>query len=248
MQTVSYLSGLLPAFQGDRDVKKNRQSIKDIVKEVLEAHKFFAGDYDEISEEFAGGDTLKQLFDFCKSNIAYQIEPEDDQTTRSPAAIMWLGKFGGDCKHYASFIGGVLDSLNRKGLANFDWCYRFASYNFFNRNAGHVFIVVKTPDGEIWVDPVLDKFDSRSPYPVFIKDKKISGMLSRLSGVEIATSHNIVARKDLRRQNEMASCGCACNENASVSGVDIVQIIKDNPIEAGIGAIAIGYLIYKLVK
>jgi hypothetical protein len=111
------------------------------------------------------------------------MEPEQRQTTKSPAAMMAQGF--GDCKHYALFCAGVLDALNRRGK-KIDWCYRFASYSFFAPEPEHVFIVVKDQGKEIWIDPVPG---AEKVTPVWQKDKKIKidkMPLYRISGLPYA--------------------------------------------------------------
>lgn len=183
MERITLLKKL-PPFRNNGVLIKDRQSVSDIINEVVAAHKFFQNDYCRIASDFdfGGGDvTLKKLFDFLKNNVRYEEESEENQTSKSPAAIVATGK--GDCKHYALFIAGVLDALNKKGYA-FDWLFRFASYDPVTRIAGHVFVVAKVNGVEYWIDPVLKTFNSRRPYPVTFKDKKINVMaLRRLSGL-----------------------------------------------------------------
>ncbi len=184
----SLLLTKLPAFNNKSVLIERKQAVKHIIREVLAAHEFFARDYDTIAEDFYCGEpvaTAKALFNFCKQNIRYVVEPEEKQTTKSPAAIIALGDtIGGDCKHYAGFIGGVLDALNRKGC-KIDWFYRFASYDMFDRVPQHVFIVVIDHNQEIWVDPVLSSFNDKSvqPYHTPIDKKPRSMPLYRIAGV-----------------------------------------------------------------
>jgi len=175
------LLGKLPPFSNRRVLIDKKQSVYDIMREVLTAHRLFANDYDQIAADFWQGNvysTAQFLFDFCKKYIPYKIENEDSQTTKSPAAILTLGS--GDCKHYAGFIGGVLDALRRQGR-RIDWAYRFAAYNGTGRTPEHVFIVVKNNGAEIWIDPVLKRFNERLR-PSYYTDKKIMS-LSRISGI-----------------------------------------------------------------
>jgi hypothetical protein len=91
-------------------------------------------------------------------------------------------KTGADCKSYASFINGVMSSLNKKGIFKVPLAYRFASYRYDTKEPQHVFSVLYPgTNNEIWVDPVLPKFDQRKE-PVFIKDKKIKMALIAMSG------------------------------------------------------------------
>jgi hypothetical protein len=178
------LLGVLPPYLNRYTLVKRHQDVFDIVKEVLAAHEAFAPDYDLIAPYFEGFskmETCKRLFQFLKKNIPYEVEPEKSQTTKSPSAL--LHQSFGDCKHYAGFIAGVLDALNRRG-ADFDFAYRFASYSIWDNTPGHVFVVVWINGNEVWVDPVLKSFNQRLE-PTYILDKRVknSYMLSRVSGV-----------------------------------------------------------------
>jgi hypothetical protein len=189
------LLNMLPAFHGKKQLISKEQDVLDIIKEVCDSHIAFANDYDKISSFFDRGnelETSKALFDFCKNNFEYKQETEESQTTRPPAGILSTGKIVGvDCKHYAGFIAGVLDSIKRKTGQPIKWKYRFSSYNMLDPSPQHVFVVLGDGENETWVDPVLDYYDSRSPYPWYSTDKKINTMsLYRMNGV-----HNIVGRK-----------------------------------------------------
>src|SRR4051794_24142254 len=110
------LLGVLPPFMDRYTLVKKNQDVYDIVSEVIAAHYAFAPDYDIIAGYWGGmsqEDTLKALFNFLKRNVPYEVEPEKAQTTKSPSAL--LTHSIGDCKHYAGFIAGILDALNRKG-------------------------------------------------------------------------------------------------------------------------------------
>lgn len=181
---TAILARSLPPFGNQKQLVKNKQSVSDIIKEIIEAHKLFAPGYDKIALSFDDGNTKKicdKLYSFCKQNIKYKVEPEEMQTTKSPAAILAQGF--GDCKHYASFIGGVLDALNRAGK-KIDWAYRFASYNLFAPEPEHIFVVAKINGRETWIDPTpgADKVT-----PVWQIDKKVKAdnkmALYRISGI-----------------------------------------------------------------
>lgn len=179
---VNSMLAVLPPYQGKAVTIVADQDVSDIVSEVCQAHRFFAKDYKTLADFFWTGniyDTCEALFNFCKGNIAYDIEDDDEQTTKSPAAILTEGR--GDCKHYAGFIAGVLDAINRKYKTGIDWHYRFASYDMFNSTPQHVFVVANDDEGEIWIDPVLKKFNARLLPRHNPVNKKI--MLQRVSGI-----------------------------------------------------------------
>ncbi len=174
----------LPQFRGIRQVIKQDQSTHDIMNEVYKAHFVFLKDYNAMADYFSATDPVqlaKQVFKFCKDNIAYKIESENFQTTRSPAGILYLKS--GDCKHYAGMCAGILDAIRRSTTMKFDLLYRFASYELLDSIPAHVFVVMKYKGQEYWIDPVLKTFNQRKPQPTYSTDKKIPMALVRLSGL-----------------------------------------------------------------
>jgi hypothetical protein len=178
------LLGKLTPFSNQRRLLVNEQQVKDIVTAMLEAHKNYANEYDKISDNFYAGSavqTAKKLFQFLKKNIKYTVDSEASQKIMSPSAIISIGK--NDCKNYALFIVGVLDSLKRKGYFNNKVFYRFASYRLLDEIPHHTFAVVVDDQGnEIFVDPVLPSFNERKTY--FHKiDKTPKMSLYSVSGI-----------------------------------------------------------------
>jgi hypothetical protein len=172
---------VLPKYEGKKVLIAHRQSIDDIVNEVLDAHSCFSGDYDRLVlffDRFSDYEVCELLFDFLKDNICYSEESELSQTTKSPAAILVTGTC--DCKGYALFIAGVLDALNRSGRS-IDWCFAFAGYN--SNSIRHVFVRAVVDGSEIWIDPVLNEFNGRVPSPSFVKLKRPNMALHRVSGI-----------------------------------------------------------------
>jgi len=179
------LLGRLSPYGKKRILIKQDQGVPDIISAMLSAHKIYAPEYDKISQDFYAGDgiqTAKNIFNFLKKNVKYKIESENNQRIMSPSAIVSLAK--NDCKNYALFIMGVLDSLKRKGLINNDIYYRFASYKLLDEVPHHVFAVIRDTDGtEYYIDPVLSTFNERKTF--FHKiDKRPNNMpLYSISGV-----------------------------------------------------------------
>ena len=178
------LLGRLKSFGGNSKMLVRDQQVPDIISAMLSAHKMYASEYDKISQDFYSGDgiqTAKKLFDFLKKNVRYKIESDKAQRIMSPAAILSLGK--NDCKNYALFIMGVLDSIKRKGLIDNKIYYRFASYRLLDEIPHHVFAVIQDQEGnEYFIDPVLSKFNERKTYYHKI-DKQPSMPLYSVSGV-----------------------------------------------------------------
>jgi organic hydroperoxide reductase OsmC/OhrA len=178
------LLGRLKSFGGNSKMLVRDQQVPDIISAMLSAHKMYSSEYDKISKDFYSGDgiqTAKKLFDFLKKNVRYKIESDKAQRIMSPSAILSIGK--NDCKNYALFIMGVLDSLKRKGLINNKIYYRFASYRLLDEIPHHVFAVIQDDNGnEYFIDPVLSIFNERKTYYHKI-DKQPSMPLYSVSGI-----------------------------------------------------------------
>lgn len=177
----------LAPFNNFRKVVSADQTVTDIIDGIVNTHYQYADEYDKISNYFVGEselETARNIFNFLKSNVPYYIESNNNQTLRSPSAIVALP---GDCKSYALFANGVLDSLNRKGIFQVPLAFRFAGYKDSTREPQHVFAVMYPgTKKEIWIDPVLPRFNEKRQ-PSFYKDKKIKMALIALSGVGYST-------------------------------------------------------------
>ena len=175
MSNVTNIINVLPDYQGRTRMIRTRQTITDIMQDLLYKHKKNEQDCLKICRMFWRGnarDTAKYLFDFCKGNINYKEEDVDNQSVKSISGI--LTEAQGDCKHYSQLIVGVCTALQRLGLP-ISAKYRFAIYNDKPNEkgvkTGHVFAVVMDKGREIWCDPVLSTFDQRTPMYIKHFDK-----------------------------------------------------------------------------
>jgi len=173
----------LAPFKNYKKVVSTDQTVTDIIDGIVDTHYKWEKEYDKISNYFVGEselETARNIWNFLKSNVPYYIESTSNQTLRSPSAIVAMP---GDCKSYALFANGVLDSLNRKGIFQVPLAFRFAGYKDSTREPQHVFAVMYPgTKKEIWIDPVLTRFNEKRQ-PSFYKDKKIKMALIALSGV-----------------------------------------------------------------
>jgi|HubBroStandDraft_5_1064220.scaffolds.fasta_scaffold00865_5 hypothetical protein len=162
------------------------QDVSDITHYLRVKHKECAWMYDKIAMYFADEDVktvCEELWQFCRENLEYHEEDEDEQRLSAPATMLRRGH--ADCKGYALFIGGVLDALCRRGW-KFKWVYRYVPQSALSLSIGHVFVVVDPKNDNIWVDPVLDSFNYH--YVNFIsKDENVqSYAIGKLSGIPAA--------------------------------------------------------------
>lgn len=170
MVTTNELLQHLPPFRNERVLIKKNQRVNDIIEQILLAHKKYAHYYDKIAGFFDADTTeeiCKNIYSFLHKNVTYKEESDEEQTTALPSAILSLKR--GDCKHYSLFSNGVLDALKRKGK-KINWYYRFCSYKPFDQTPHHVFCVVNTANGEIWIDPVPGANDLT---PIWQLDKTV---------------------------------------------------------------------------
>lgn len=190
------LLNYLPPYKGTVTVIKRHQNTDDIIEGILTAHQKYAGDYSKISSFFLGStpyQTCKNIWTFLKKNVKYKIESEDRQTIKSPAAIIATGKTtGSDCKNLSLLTAGILQDLQRKGLQNIPFVFRFSSYKLFNNVPEHVFIVAYPgTKKEIWIDAVLNEFDYKKNYTYKI-DKK--PMLVGIAGIGAVKKQTILKK------------------------------------------------------
>ena len=92
-------------------------------------------------------ETCKNLWQFVKEQIPYQLDPGGYQFIKSPGRL-WKEK-SGDCKSFSLFCASVLKNLG------IEYGYRFASYKQDDPTPTHVYIYVPAGSGkEIIVDAV----------------------------------------------------------------------------------------------
>lgn len=118
-------------------------------------------------------ETARNIFNFLKSEIRYQVEPAEKQTVKSIPRLLADGY--GDCKHYTNFANGVLEACGYKPV------YRFAGYS--NKGLQHTYTYL--PNSNTVLDAVLSSFDTEKT-PKFKKDMSLYKMSGVNSADEIA--------------------------------------------------------------
>jgi len=235
----------LAPFNNFKKVVSTDQTVTDIIDGIVSTHYQYEDEYDKISQYFVGEselETARNIFNFLKSNVPYYIESNNNQTLRSPSAIVALP---GDCKSYALFANGVLDSLNRKGIFQVPLSFRFAGYKNNTREPQHVFAVMYPgTKKEIWIDPVLPRFNEKRQ-PSFFKDKKIKMALIALSGVGYTASDKraemeayrdkLVNDRDRLLQAGVITPGSSKELQYKVAINKVTNALQDLPSVNGIG-------------
>lgn len=189
MVDAKKILGKLNQYEGESLKLAENQNVFDIIAAISHSHKVDAKEYDKIYMYFIGKtpeETAKNIFSFLKKNTRYFMESADRQTVKSPAAILKEKYI--DCKNYALFAGGILDAINRSGLQEIPFVYRFVSHNLFNTDYNHVLVVVN-PDTyeELYIDPIPENSSIYKTVPYYYHtDKKFNTMaLYRVSGKQV---------------------------------------------------------------
>lgn len=245
MVSKSVVLQKLAPFKNFKKVVSTDQTVGDIIDGIVNTHYQYADEYDKISNYFVGEselETARNIWNFLKSNVPYYIESNNNQTLRSPSAIVAMP---GDCKSYALFANGVLDSLNRKGIFQVPLAFRFAGYKDNTREPQHVFAVMYPgTKKEIWIDPVLARFNEKRQ-PSFYKDKKIKMALIALSGLGYSSNDKraemeafrdkLVRERDRLLQAGVITPGSSKELQYKVAINKITVALQDLPNMAGIG-------------
>jgi hypothetical protein len=116
-------------------------------------------------------ETARNIFNFLKREIRYQVEPAEKQTVKSMPRLLADGY--GDCKHYTNFANSILEACGYKPV------YRFAGYS--DKGLTHTYTYL--PNSNTVLDAVLSSFDTEKT-PKYKKDMS----LYKMSGVDNASA------------------------------------------------------------
>jgi hypothetical protein len=198
--------GLLEPYQGKTRILVYDQDTDDIIDGILQTHYQYQKEYEKIYPYFIASNiytTCRNVWNFVKKNVKYEIESDKKQFIKSPASI--LATKSSDCKNMSLMCAGILSALQRATGVNIEVGYRFASYSIFDKNYQHVFCVVKTPNREIWVDPVLSEFDERKN-PSYYEDIMIEKQPAKIGALVAMAGTNIGAdQATITEENAAAS-------------------------------------------
>ena len=166
----------LPSAKNIAVKVKQNQSTQDLIDSIKEAHqdnKIYAN---KIAHYFKGSNdyqTGKNIWQFLKNYVPYKIEPSETQTSKTLPRILddATKGIGSDCKHYSTFAGSILNSLN------IPFIYRMAGYQ--STTPQHIYCVIKSGTKEIPLDAVLPYYDYQKK-----NLKQIDMSLYNLSGVD----------------------------------------------------------------
>ncbi|AXH77165.1 MAG: hypothetical protein [Bacteriophage sp.] len=232
MLNRDFILSKLSPYTNNKSVLIQNQTVGDIKKGLLQWHKKYQSEYDKIAPYFKGDsieESAQNVFDFLKLYVDYNIESENEQTLRSPAAILAPGKtVGADCKNYSLFTAGILDSISRNTDQHIPLALRFASYDLFSSIPKHVFTVINPGTRhEIWVDPVLSYLNEKKE-PSHYSDKKINDMsLIAMSGVETMTSKQMYNGLIAERSQMISSGRIKAGDQTDQAYINCINSLAD---------------------
>jgi hypothetical protein len=138
------------------------QTAPEIAGAIVKAIQESKPQADELKNYFYNKDketSLKLIFLFCKKTIPYKRESGERQTAKTIGRLLQdANKYGGDCKHYATFIGALCKSLNIPVKL------RLISQKFDDKTPNHIYCIAKANGKNFIIDPVLKKFDDEARY------------------------------------------------------------------------------------
>lgn len=161
------------------------QDTRDIIKELLKAHKLYWEQACNMADQFRGRtvrETAQKIHTFLKRYSNYEIEPVDKQTSKSINRYIHGSTTEpyllGDCKHQSLFTTAILKCI----YPDLPIFFRFTSYKILDSSPSHVYSGIKDESGNIWTIDPLQEFN-REKFYISKIDKKVPMALSRLSGI-----------------------------------------------------------------
>lgn len=248
MLNRDFILSKLSPYTNNKSVLVQNQTVGDIKKGLLQWHKKYQSEYDKIAPFFKGAsieESARNVYDFLKHYVNYNIESENEQTLRSPSAIIAPGKtVGADCKNYSLFTAGILDSISRNTDQKIPLALRFASYDIFSSVPKHVFAVINPgTKHEIWVDPVLSYFDEKKQ-PTFFSDKKINDMpLIAMSGVQTMTDQQMYDELIKERDQMISSGRIKAGDQTYAAYSSCINVLADRLGKPQIGVIPVAAIV-----
>lgn len=156
--TLVEVMSYLPQAIGSETLLLERQNTTDLAKAIAESHQENLKYAKKIAFLFRGDDdfeTCKNIYNFIKKYIPYDIEPGERQCTKTIPRILDDARngIGSDCKMYSVFTGTILKCLN------IPFKYRLAGYQ--TNYPQHIYCVTD----RCVIDAVLPYFNhEKKPY------------------------------------------------------------------------------------
>lgn len=141
-------------------IRFNDGATSDIIKVIM--------DMDSVSDKYVDQEaaqcltgatdyaTLRNVWEFVKSNLKYKADSRGREVVKSPAALFEIGR--GDCKSFSIAVAALLRALGFDGIR-----YRFAAYDK-GQEVTHVYVVVKSGGKDVILDAVHTRFDEQVKY------------------------------------------------------------------------------------
>jgi hypothetical protein len=138
------------------------QTSGEIAAAILKAIRESKESGEKLAPYFAGNtkkESCNKIYMFLKQVVPYIKESSDQQTAKTINRILKdAEKYGGDCKHYATFSACICKALN------IPCKLRLISQRFNDTTPNHIYTVAMVNGNEVIIDPVLNTFDTEARY------------------------------------------------------------------------------------
>jgi hypothetical protein len=137
-----------------------KQTVEDIFELVKRGVRDSQAQAQLIAWYFVGENkkqTCYNIWQFLKNNIRYERETKDLQTVKTLSRLLKQDKKG-DCKHFSTAVGCLLTQLN------IPFVFRLVSFNYYDSTPTHIYVVAKVNGEDVYIDCVLNEFNSESAY------------------------------------------------------------------------------------
>ncbi len=150
---------VLPKPKGIAETIHHDGDTADIMVEIANTFKLSWHQTQAVAGQFRGQnrtETCKNIYDFLRKNIRYQLDPIGVQFSKTPDRVIYDGF--SDCKGYSILTASI---LRNSGIP---FAFRFVSFKA-NQTPTHVYVVAKNEQGrEILIDACLPFFNSEKPH------------------------------------------------------------------------------------
>lgn len=228
----------IPVPKNKKELIKPDGVTRDIIKEVLDCYQAEKEQLQKFATFLKGSNVLEtgyNIWNFWKSNIRYQVDVENEQWVKTPAAV-WASKFC-DCKSFSVAVASTLHCLGIDGK------FRFTSYGNNDEIPTHVYVVAVVAGKEIIIDCVWTGFNSEKPYTK--KWDYNMTKIFRLSGIDNSPRLRVATSKPKRYAvgqlnvdlNDEGLTEAEFDLGLTIQGLELEQGIMRRTGVFGIGAV-----------
>lgn len=211
MINISQAKIIVPRSNNQNQILNKEGYTPDIIHAMLDIYPKSKSQVKALAQKLKGNtpiDSARNIWNFIKMNIRYQLDPPGKQLIKEPRRIISDGF--SDCKGYSILANSLLSAL---GIQN---KFRFVSYR--PGPVTHVYSVALIDNKEIIIDACMTAFDQQKAY---LTKKDYMTEISHLSGLPDVnyvgeTAEHIIA--GLRIQRDLVATEAELLAERGISG------------------------------